>query len=64
LQVGFEVFHQTADTIEGEDTTSVGAGIRYDLSENLHLLGYVGRGIQNANETDRLDWYSSILFTF
>jgi len=23
-----------------------------------------GRGIQNADETDRLNWYTSVLFTF
>jgi Putative MetA-pathway of phenol degradation len=64
LQLGVQVFHQTADTIGGQDTTSVGTGVRYDLDDHLHLLGYVGRGVQNADETDRLDWYASILFTF
>lgn len=64
LQLGVEIFHQTADTIGGQDTTSVGTGIRYDLNEHFHLLGYIGRGIQNASDTDRLNWYSSVLFTF
>jgi hypothetical protein len=64
LQVGLEIFHQTADTIGGQDTTSIGAGVRYDVSAHFHLLGYVGRGIENADETDRLNWYTSVLFTF
>jgi hypothetical protein len=64
LQLGVEIFHQTADTIGGEDMTSVGTGVRYDLNDHFHLLGYIGRGIQNANETDRLNWYTSVLFTF
>jgi hypothetical protein len=64
LQLGFEIFHQTADTIGGLDTTSVGAGVRYDVDDHLHLLGYVGRGIENADDTDRVNWYTSILFTF
>jgi hypothetical protein len=64
LQVGLELFHQTPDTQGGEATTSVGAGFRYDLNEHFHLLGYLGRGIQNADETDRYNWYASILFTF
>jgi hypothetical protein len=64
LQVGLEIFHQTPDTIGGAATTSVGAGVRYDLNEHYHLLGYLGRGIQNADETDRLNWYTSLLFTF
>lgn len=64
LQVGVELFHQSADTIGGKDMTSIGTGVRYDLNDHLHLLGYVGRGIQNAEQTDRLNWYTSLLFTF
>jgi len=64
LQVGLELFHQTADTIGSEDTTSVGAGVRYDLNGHVHLLGYLGRGIENADATDRINWYTSVLFTF
>jgi len=64
LQMGLEIFHQSADTRGGEATTSLGVGARYDLNENFHLLGYFGRGIQNADETDRFNWYTSILFTF
>jgi hypothetical protein len=64
LQLGLEVFHQTPDTRGGEATTSVGVGARYDLNEHFHLLGYLGRGIQNVDETDRYNWYASILFTF
>jgi hypothetical protein len=64
LQFGLEVFHQTPDTQGGLDTTSLGAGLRYDLNDNIHLLGYLGRGVQNVEETDQLNWYTSILFTF
>jgi hypothetical protein len=64
LQLGLEVFHQTPDTIGGTPTTSIGAGIKYDLNDNYHLLGYLGRGIQNADENNRLNWYTSVLFTF
>ena len=64
LQVGLELFHQSADTIGGKDMTSIGSGARYDVNDHLHLLGYVGRGIQNADETARLNWYASVLFTF
>jgi hypothetical protein len=50
LQLGAEIFRQTADTIGGLDMTSVGTGVRYDLNDHFHLLGYIGRGIQNTNE--------------
>jgi hypothetical protein len=64
LQAGIEIFHQTSDTKDGEAMTSIGAGFRYDLSDHFHLLGYLGRGIQNADTTDRFNWYGSVLFTF
>jgi hypothetical protein len=64
LQLGVEIFHQTPSVSGGLTTTSLGFGARYDLNDNFHLLGYVGRGIQNADETDRFNWYTSVLFTF
>lgn len=64
LQLGFEIFHQTPDTQGGLPTTSLGVGLRYDLNDNFHLLGYLGRGIQNVEQTDQFNWYTSILFTF
>jgi hypothetical protein len=64
LQVGLELFHQTPAARGGPATTSLGTGVIYDLNEHFHLLGYIGRGIQNADETDRFNWYASVLFTF
>ena len=64
LQVGTELFHQTADTAGNPATTSVGLGVRYDLNDTYHLLGYVSRGIENTNETDQYSWYTAVLFTF
>ena len=64
LQLGVELFHQTADTKGGDATTGIGAGLLYDLSENLHVLAYVGPGIQNAAPTNEVSWYASLLFTF
>ncbi len=64
LQVGAEIYHQTADTIGGRASTGLGFGALYDLTQNLHLLASDGPGIQNADLTNRMTWYSSILFTF
>jgi hypothetical protein len=64
LHIGGEFYHQTADTRGGQDNTSIGAGAIYDVSENYHLLGYIGTGLQNARTTNELNWYTSILFTF
>lgn len=64
LQLGAELFHQTADSSGTPATTSLGVGWRYDLTDNYHLLGYVRRAIENTNETDQYSWYASVLFTF
>jgi hypothetical protein len=64
LQLGVELFHQTADGNGAPASTSLGLGARYDIDDTYHLLGYVRRGIQNADETDQYSWYSSVLVTF
>jgi hypothetical protein len=64
LLVGAEIIHQGADTKGGRASTAAGAGIIYDISDNLHLLAYGGPGLQNAAETGRYSWYTSVLFTF
>ncbi len=64
LQLGAELFHQTADGNGTPASTSLGVGARYDLNETYHLLGYVRRGIENTTETDRYSWYAAVLFTF
>ena len=64
LQIGAELFHQTAASGGIPATTSVGVGWRYDLNDNYHLLGYASRGIENTNETNQVSWYASVLFTF
>src|SRR5580700_6466824 len=64
LQLGLELFHQTADGNGTPATSSVGMGARYDINDNFHLLGYLRRGIENVDTTDRYSWYASVLFTF
>jgi hypothetical protein len=63
LQLGIELFHETG-RVGTPPTTSLGIGMIYDLSETYHLLEYVRRGIQNAEQTDALSWYGAVLFTF
>jgi hypothetical protein len=64
LQIGGEFYHQTTDKIGTPATSSLGVGVRYDLNDTYHLLGYVSRSVENTNETNQLSWYASILFTF
>ncbi len=64
LQIGGELFHQSADTEGGFASTTLGLGATSDLNEHVHFLGYAGTGLQNRDETGRTSWYSSVLFTF
>jgi hypothetical protein len=64
MMLGVEVFHQGANAKGGRATTTAGAGFKYDLSENYHLLGYIAPAIQNASATNRYVWYGSVLWTF
>lgn len=64
LNLGVELYHQTADTRGGKATTGIGAGAIYDLSETYHLLASWGPGIQNAAQTNRMTWYVALGFTF
>ena len=64
LQLGAEVYHQTADTRGGKASTGLGVGAIYDLNEHYHLLASAGPGIQNADEAGRYLWYAAVLFTF
>lgn len=64
LQLGAEIVHQSADTKGGRSMTAIGAGIKYDITDNYHLLAYAGPDLENAAVTGRYDWYTSVLFTF
>lgn len=63
LRLGVEVFHQSADALGARASTSLGAGLTYDINAHYHLLAYWGPGLQNVRETAGADWYSALLFT-
>jgi len=63
LTLGGEVFHQTASSAAPAQT-SLGVGLTYDINGTYHLLGYANRGIENADATNRVSWYSALLVTF
>jgi hypothetical protein len=57
LALGGELFHQTADTIGGKDSTGFNLGAIYDFDDHNHLLVSAGRGFQNASATNLYSWY-------
>jgi hypothetical protein len=64
LQLGVEFYHQTPDQKGAKQSTGVGLGAIYDLSEHYHLMASAGPGIQNADATNQASWYIALLFTY
>jgi hypothetical protein len=64
LQIGAEIYHQSAEALDAKDSTGVDAGFIYDLDDHFHLMGTMGPGIQNANDANRYSWYTALLATF
>ena len=64
LTLGAELFHQTADTIGGRDSTGFNLGGIYDFTENYHLLFSAGRGLQNATTTNEFSYYLAFQWIF
>ncbi len=64
LAIGGEIFHQTADTQGGKDSTGFNIGGIYDFTEHHHLLLSAGRGVQNASDTNAFSYYIAYQLTF
>jgi hypothetical protein len=64
LQLGAEIYHQSASSIGGRASTYIGAGGIYDLNEHYHLMVSAGPGIQNSSATGNALWYVALLTTF
>ncbi len=64
LTLGGELFHETADTVDGVDSTGFNVGGIYDFTEHHHLLFSAGTGIQNADQTNRFSYYLGYQLTF
>lgn len=62
LQLGTEIIYQTADTIGGRASTALGVGGTVELTDRINLMASVNTGIQNAATTNRVSWYSAVLF--
>jgi hypothetical protein len=57
LMLGGEIFHQTAATVDGKDSSGFDLGGTYDFDEHNHLLFSAGRGFENASDTNLFSWY-------
>jgi hypothetical protein len=57
LAIGGELFHETAQTIGGKETTGFNVGAVYDIDDHNHVLLSAGRALQNASATNLFSWY-------
>jgi len=57
LQLGGEVFLQTAEAPGDKDAPGFNLGGSYELAEDLNLLFSAGRGLANASESNRFSGY-------
>ena len=64
LSLGGEIFHQTADTVEGTASSGFNLGSIYDITENHHLVFSAGRGIGHASEINKFSYYAGYEITF
>jgi hypothetical protein len=64
LQLGVEFYHQTPDHKSAKQSSGIGLGAIYDLSEHYHLMASAGPGVQNADATNQASWYVALLFTY
>lgn len=64
LSAGGEIFHQTADTLGGVDSTGFNLGGTYDFTKNQQLIFSAGRGIQNAAATNEFSYFVGYQLTF
>jgi hypothetical protein len=64
VQIGAELYHQTADTRGTDASTGLGVGFIVDLNEHLHLLASAGPGLQHHATTDQAAWYAALRLTY
>lgn len=64
LTVGGEVFHATSSKTGIKGQTGFDVNGRYNFTDNHHVLFSLGRGLQNAKDTNQVTAYAAYLLTF
>jgi hypothetical protein len=64
LNLGGEVYFQSADADGGKDFAGFNLGVVYKLSDHLSLLAAGGPGVKNAAKNGRYDYYLSLKFDY
>jgi len=64
LNLGGELFYQTADKKGGADNSGFNLGGAYDFTEHYHALFSAGRGIQDVAATNQFSYYLALQVTY
>ncbi len=64
LQLGGEIFLQTAQAPGARDSPGFNLGGSYDLSHTYHVLFSAGQGLANQSATNRFSFYLALQTTF
>jgi len=64
FRLSVDLFHATSSKNGLKESSGFNVGAGYDITQNHHLLFSIGRGIQNANETNQLTAYFGYQLTF
>lgn len=63
FSLGIEAFHQSNDSVGGEDSTGMNIGAIYDLTDRWHLVGSIGTGLQDRKTTNEFSYYAAVEWT-
>ena len=61
--LGGEIFYQTADTVDGGDSTGFNVGGSVPLARRFQLLFSAGRGLTNTS-SNRFSYYVALYLAF
>jgi hypothetical protein len=64
LTLGAELFHQTATTTLGRESSGYNLGGSYDLDEHYHILLSAGRGIEGVEDANMFSYYLALQVTY
>lgn len=60
LEMGGEIFHETADSVEGRGSAGFNLGGTLNLARDYNLLFSAGKGLSNASATNQLSIYLAL----
>jgi hypothetical protein len=64
LQLGGELYRQTADTVNAKAFTAVGLGFTYQMTEHVALIGSGGPSLQTSRGGQTSAFYAALEFTY